>query len=118
VNGLIRKGLLGQAEALLGEAVAPSASAGDRGWAALLSGNIAYERGDFVVAHGRYGEAEALLTEAGQNAAAARQNLGLVEERLTRSADLSGELSGLQAAVVLTTLVGVLVVGILAKRST
>jgi hypothetical protein len=118
VNDLIRKGLLGQAEARLGEALAPNASAGDRGWAELLSGNIAYERGDFVVARGHYGEAEALLTEAGQNAAAARQNLGLVEERLARSADLSGELSGLQAAVVLTMLVGVLVVGILAKRST
>jgi hypothetical protein len=117
VAALIRQGLLSEAEARLLAAVPDSAPLGDRGWAELLAGNIDYERGEFLSAQEHYLSAEKLLAQAGQDAGTATQNIELVGDRLVRSAALGEELAGLQLAVVLAAAVGLLCVGVLARRS-
>lgn len=94
IRALMRRGLLQQAEERL-TATERSGRADERAWAALLRGNIAYERGDLDGAEAAYGVARSLFTEVGaaEGHQVAAGNLELVRERKVRRAELRGRLS-------------------------
>ncbi len=89
---LIQKGLLDQASAVL-EAMPASSEPAHGGWAEILHGNIAFERGRLGEASEAYRRARALFGTAGVGSEGARvavDNLALVHDLETRQAHLRG----------------------------
>ena len=90
-RALLRQGLLREAGAALAR-VPADAPAAERAPAALLSGNIAYERGLYVEARAEWLRAEALYTQAGADGTqSVATNLALADERLARRAELDAQ---------------------------
>ena len=120
-RSLIRRGLLGRAESLLQQTEAGGAPM-QRAWAALLQGNIAFERGDLDLAAVSYARAaEAFSADPSEAAAAGRSvaagNLEMVRERQARRAELRGRMSRIAVLIAAFVLLAAAGVVILARRT-
>jgi tetratricopeptide (TPR) repeat protein len=115
-RSLVRQGLLAEAlDALSG--VPADAPAGMRGNAALVEGNVRYERGDYPDAESSYRRAIELLESDRSDGAdvdgglqAARSNLASAREQLVRASALSRRaawLRAITAAAALIALAGI-----------
>jgi len=115
----LQRGVLEDAERALARVTA-AAPVPDRAAAALLSGNLAYERGRYVEAEASWTLASTLYAEASDAVghSTALANLDLAGERLARRTRLESRADVLQAGVLLLILAAVLGVAYLARRST
>jgi hypothetical protein len=116
---LLRQGLLSEAQAALG-AVSPSATDVDRAAAELLIGNIAFERGEYDSASAAWTRAADLygrVEPGGEGEQAARQNLGMVRDRLERLAAVETRVEAVQAAVALVSVLALAAVVVAWRRS-
>ncbi|HEX5009575.1 MAG TPA: hypothetical protein VFY71_04170 [Planctomycetota bacterium] len=116
---LLRQGLLADASAELAR-VPPSASAAEQAASVLLSGNIAYERGQYDVARGdwrRAAELYAQLEPGGEGERVARENLSMASDQLERQARIQDRVGHIQLAVGLVALLAVLALALAFRRS-
>lgn len=115
----LQRGLLGEAEQALAR-LAVDAPVADRAAAALLAGNVAYERGQPGEAALHWERAAGLYAQAqpgGPGAEAARGNLGLAQAQLERHARLQEQAERLQLGVALAVLIGACLLLLLARRA-
>jgi len=118
----LHQGLLAEAEARLAR-LPPDASPRERASAALLSGNILYERGAYLGAEAAYSEAESLLllAPAADDAAgllqAARNNLRMAQDEVSRKAALDVHSSRLRAMVLAVLAGTALIIVFIGRRS-
>jgi hypothetical protein len=114
----LHRGLLEEAARALAR-VTPEAPVPERAAGALLSGNLAYERGRYAEAEAAWRTASTLYAEASDSAghSTALANLDLATERLARRAQLESRADTLQATVLLLVLAAALGVAYLARRS-
>jgi hypothetical protein len=92
-RALLRQGLLEPASAALAR-IPADAPLADRAAAALLAGNVAYERGRYADARDRWLSAQSLYGQAGAGEESTRAvvaNLALADERLQRQQELAGQ---------------------------
>ncbi len=102
-RSLMRKGLLAEAQDVL-DRLSPLAGAQFRAHAALLTGNIAYERGHYTEARTAYESSEALFSDAASRDSsgaepgieAARANRRLAGEQVERADDFARQASRLR----------------------
>ena len=116
---LLRQGLLSEAQDALA-AVSPSVTQADRAGAELLIGNIAFERGQYDAASAAWIRAASLYGKAdpgGEGEQAARQNLGMVGERLERLAAVETRVEAVQASVALVSLLALAAIIVAWRRS-
>ena len=113
-RALLRQGLLQPALVALGR-VQADAPAADRASAALLTGNVAYERGRYEQAQASWSRARELYEQSapgGEGSVAASGNLDLVRAHLERQHELDGSATALRLALALTLALAAAVVGL------
>ena len=115
----LQRGLLGEADMALAR-IASDAPASERASAALLAGNIAFERGRPAEAAVLWERAAGLFELAqpgGPGAEAARGNLDLAQAQLERQVRLQEQADRLQLGVGVAVLAGACVLLLLARRA-
>jgi hypothetical protein len=115
----LRQGLLDEAGAVLATLPADSPAA-LRAPAALLTGNIAYERGHYDQARAAWQSAQSLYAEADAGTEfthTVQANLALADERLARRALLQDESGTLRLLVAAALLVAVALLAVAYRRS-
>jgi len=115
----LRQGLLADASAALAR-LSPTATATDQAATVLLSGNIAFERGQYEAAREDWSKAAQLYAQLEPGGAAegvARANLAMASDQLERGARIQDRVGHVQLAVGLVVLLAVLALALAFRRS-
>jgi len=113
----LRRGLLDEAAQAL-QAVSPAAAPADRAAAALLTGNLAYERGRYAEAQAAWTAASGIYAGVQDHAglSTTQSNLELAAERLARRARLEDRVQNLQVTVLALLLAATTLLVVAARR--
>ena len=116
----LRQGLLADASAALAH-VPPTATVSEHAASVLLTGNIAFERGQYEAARDDWSRAAQLYAQLEPGGAAegvARANLAMASEQLERRAQIQDRVGHIQLAVGLVAMLAVLALALAFRRST